>query len=1562
MALENNNTGTSFNEAPTQDGVFPIRGMKGLNSLQDPSVDLYRRLKDTPILQTNPDIYDRPTAITGSMLPEDYGSSKYDEDLNLLDVVEQEKTLNQLKAEQQSAGAKLLNGIIGAGALAASTFVRGTVGLGAGLVALIDQDPNTTFVNNPVNNLMNDWDDFVNENVPIYQTKFEEEHPWKNIFSAGSFSNNLIKNAGFIVGAAMSGGVYSNIVKNLGIASKIGSGIARVNNTVRAAKAADTGYEVAKATIGKAATGAAANALVSTMSAIGEGTFEASTNSKEWEEEQIAKRGEQFQTWLQNPSVQSELLKTAQSMVSIDNYSVVSPEGEIIRDMESYNQAVQETYNNLIEERWSDIRTEIHDDALKMANADLLANIPILALSNWILLGRLFRGGYKASRVAKIRGSFKEGFSTLPKALNTIKTAGKAAFVPVSEGLEEMNQSAAAAASGIWAEKDLDQFMEDKYDIEAENDTSNFLDAVWKGLQETYANKDNWLEFTYGAILGASPIPMPRLVRSENGSPKFQTHWEVWNTIKDSREEQSEAQRLVDYLNKRAADPKFKTTWESRIANNSLQAKMNESADDPFNFKNYEHRQAIHDLVALERAGKLGTFQKQLRDMASAPNTPELIESIRSSTTDPNGESWTNGLIDEEVYNRYKKNAEDLIKTTDYFANVSENIRVNYGDVFSDDALSEMVYIRTQIQDWKNRAIDIKNTLDSEVLEELSRSTTESEKVKEVINWLNTSDPNYLPDISTKDVKTLTSVFSDLVGKSNIVDKTSAISNLSDLFKIVASIDNGISTYNKYLQNPDRLNKKAETKKQEAQKKATKKEATKAQSRVEQTISDARTLSDLQTAMSSQDMEFLEEQGIENATLIEDTKQKVAKTERVRELAMEGVDPEDPASKAAQSLIDFVTEHNLADEALDPNSVEAVYGPEIAQAIENGIIDVPENAKPDFSKEVIDIVEDTLRRAQEEQDKLATLPDVVTDQTPEQTEISEDTEEELPNITSGMVDQPQEELTSTEEASIIGSKREKVTKSSLYTAVPEAHKEALTFVDGKNSLIKPDDPNWKVFEEVYIKRNPAHQVTDFSDIYRKLEQYGAFDYIRNHVIPTGTEVFLVADPKYLGPDAEKYGIPIFYAVRTSDGKLQPIGVTPSYKSDQVNSTLTAVGQELEALAKLSKDEWLISTKKLTVASVIDGSFIRSNDNIETVNQTYIGDTKTSLGVVVGDMIYTKGGAVYSSKISSSVSNWSNYNGRPVLLVQATSGKYKVIPLRTKTLGEDISIDSDLPIIKTLKSNISTLVSDANSGKSNTVLDKDIIDIKDLLYLPNLYLYTSKDKLGNTRLNIIQNTPEGKKLIESIILKEAVPVGETATVSQKDIQDQVLSFLADLSPKFQVSVGAIERGFGNSYLESDILYTDIDSPKIYNTWFTFSEVSEKAPKEVVSTTLENEVVIGKKSYHLSPEGWRDSRGSLVVDGRILKAIERKTKVSGNQDTMETPKVRVANPFQTGRVVTKSKPTATQNKTQNNLENSDKSLIFASLPQQVKEALERSKVSEQEFNSMPREIQDNIIKCL
>lgn len=651
-------------------------GMKSPRGYIQPSDTIYEGGEYSPIYKQ-------------SQGKDTYGSSIFDES----SVNEEEfNNLSDIRANNQPWYAQIGAGLAKGAILAGTTFLDGTLGLLFGAGTAINEDRWSGLWDNDFSKAMQSVNEWSEQALPNYYTKAEQEQPWyENIFTANFLGDKFIKNLGFTVGAFYSGGLEAAGVKGLGKlamagAKRLGAGIKTLKDISKASSIVATG-------------------LGSVTSAVNEGRIEALNNSKDWFELHKAQLDDEYNQRLQ----------------SIKNtYGGTEIYDQLVRTEQSaYNQALG----------------KLNEDRLKMGNADLLMNIPILTASNIIQFGKLYANGFKTSRKAYNilgrPGEYKAGTTKLGAAYNITKGA-------LSEGNEEILQGAASRIAGNYYSTDVNNFYKSKTDPEAAQETLDWTKSFAEGINETVNDGSAWEEFFIGSLTGALGMPRFRGIRSESGSLQSPITIEggAINEWRDYRNKIARENEIANYMNNRVNSPEFKNYYQGLIRHNKYQNDMNQAAEegDEFNFKNAEHAQLVSDIVMFDQAGKIEDLKSAINEASGT--SQEDLESIVVNTTskdengdligpfsqyaskDDNGNIIANFGTEEamnEMASKINKNKEGILNTIKEYQDIKDELILRTGQQLSDEQLEELTWMKSQIGNWAERATSMSGEVKSAI-------------------------------------------------------------------------------------------------------------------------------------------------------------------------------------------------------------------------------------------------------------------------------------------------------------------------------------------------------------------------------------------------------------------------------------------------------------------------------------------------------------------------------------------------------------------------------------------------------------------------------------------------------------------------------------------------------------------------------------------------------------------------------------------------------------------------------------------------------------------------------
>lgn len=1056
-----------------------------------------------------------------------YGSSIWDKP----SVNEEEyQNLADIRAENQPWYAQIGAGLAKGAILAGTTFLDGTIGLLFGAGTARGEDRMSGLWDNAFSKAMQSVNEWSEHALPNYYTKEEQEQPWyENIFTANFLGDKLIKNLGFTVGAFYSGGLEAAGVKGLGKLATVG------------AKRLGAGIKTLKGI--SEASSIVASGLGSVTSAVNEGRIEALNNSKDWFELHKAQLDDEY----------------AQRIQAITNQY----EGTEIYDQ--LMQAEKESYNAAL--------GRLSEDRLKMGNADLLMNIPILTASNIIQFGKLYANGFKTARKAANivgkAGEYTAGTTRLGAATAITKGA-------LSEGTEEILQGTASRIAGNYYSTDVNNFYKAKTNRQASQETLDWVKSFAEGINETVNDGSSWEEFFIGSLTGA--LGMPRFRGMKNAQGGFQSPITIeGGAINEWREYSKKIAReneIANYMNNRINSPEFKNYYQGLIRHNKYQNDMNRAAEegDEFNFKNAEHAQLISDVVMFDQAGKIEDLKSAINEASGT--SQEDLESIVVNTTskdengdligpfsqyaskDDNGNIIANFGTEEamnEMASKINKNKEDILNTIKEYQDIKDEFILNTGQQLSDDQLEELTWMKSQIDNWAERATSMSGEVKSAIgnvignLESLLRF---NQQVRDFEGQHNAdlTDIYKQADKNVKIIKDAINTFNKVRGQNDkalvytlannpeFVD--SLIKELNEVDETVLSADekedittklndivklgNASKTYNaklkEYLGIPQKqVEDHARADEQAAQQETKKKsDDLKASLNAAQNLQEFRSIIDAQDDTENRDkvLKELEDEGSEMAKNYRETSQYNNEVRRV----LNESDTEPQVKQDAMKLFQdqFNNSDNL-EHLANPNSIyinnenafdedsegdvelsatrfqEAQYELQKAMSKVNNDNRFKDRFSPEYKKPV-EKREGTVRG-----DDRTTTGDSGTSTTPTITSSEGLPTTELPvgNITAETVN---EENKKANERVETPQRPSRDTSNQFYRpAIPELHIEA-----SKEGDFRP-------FDIVVGEREKG---VDFSGIYGYLRDSGAFRYLNEGNLKAGDELGFMIDPSF----------------------------------------------------------------------------------------------------------------------------------------------------------------------------------------------------------------------------------------------------------------------------------------------------------------------------------------------------------------------------------------------------------------------------------------------------------------
>lgn len=1280
------------------------------------------------------------TSLEGTATP--WGESMFDEPTA---TEAQFQELGDIRAENQPWYAQIGAGLAKGAILAGTTFLDGTVGLVLGAGTAIGEGRWSGLWDNDFSKAMQSVNEWSEQALPNYYTRAEQEQPWyENIFTANFLGDKFIKNLGFTVGAFYSGGVTAAGLKVTKLPQLIGA--------------------IAKSSKAPAIVNTAVGA---TISAVNEGRIEALNNSKDWFELHKAQLDDSLRERLDaiqaeyEANAGKELVRSGVEGNQFVDPAYVKYQDAIAREREAYNAALG----------------KLNEDRLKMGNADLLMNIPILTASNIIQFGKLYANGFKTARKATNivgkAGEYTAGTTRLGAATAITKGA-------LSEGTEEMAQGAASRIAGNYYSTDVNNFYKSKTDPEAAQETLSWTKSFAEGINETVNDGSVWEEFFIGSLTGALGMPRFRSVRNAQGGIQSPITIEggAINEWRDYNEKIARENEIANYMNSRINSPEFKNYYQGLIRHNKYQNDMNRAAEegDEFNFKNAEHAQLVSDIAMFDNAGRMEDLTT-LINTAFDTSDENLASIVENTTTTLEDGSKVGPFVDkngnpmyatpegkQEMIEKLQQNHDEMTNTINNYLKIKDELDIKTGQQLSDDQLEELTWMKSQIGNWSERATamsgEVKSAIGS-VLGNLDSFLRFNEQVREfegaahadLTDRYRQADENVraiqgaintLNLVRSQDDKVLAHTLATnpkfvdgLVKGINEVDETvlsadekeDITTKLNDIVKL----GNASKTYNaklkEYLENPQKQAEDHARADEQAAQQETKKKSDdlKVSLNAAQNLQEFRSIIDSQDDIENRDrtLKTLEDEGSEMAKNYRETSQYNNEVRRV----LNESDAEPQVKQDAMKLLQdqFNNSENL-EQLANPNSIY----------INN------ENA---FDEDSEGDVELSATRFQEAQYALQNAMSQVNNDnrfkdrfSPEYKKPVEKREgtvrgDDRRDTTGDSGTSTTPTVTSSEDLPTTELPVGNITAEMINEENKKANERVETpqrpSRDTLNQFYRPAIPELHIeaskegdFRPFDIVVSEREKNVDFSGIYGYLRDQGAFRYVNEGNLKAGDELGFMIDPDYNENTifiVDKRNNQVVGSLDESDYSVSRYeglkGLEEKIRGEYANRQNKTGKFIATPVTKVSK---------VMVGRVPYGNTERSLSEIPNVSST---DRKPIFGIIKNGVLTTNG-KIDDSLIIKPV-DMSQKEGRLYLLIPNGAGKYSPAAVRVKHFNnEEFNLNdsnvSSTPVGEDIKNAITKL----STATSQDDVSAAMQDLAQDLYMQDIMVTWFSSRAGD----------------------------------------------------------------------------------------------------------------------------------------------------------------------------------------------------------------------------------------
>lgn len=1375
---------------PSTQGTGGLRGLDGINRLRERGINI-----DTSILGLARDYRGIMQEINRTATPrQDIGfvgvnDSMFDEDITSATQLDNlANTRGELQPWYAQIGAGLAKGVI----LAGTTFLDGTLGLVLGGAQAIAEGRGSALWDNPFSKAMQSINEWSEEALPNYYTDAERNEPWyENIFTANFLGDKFIKNLGFTVGAFYGGGVTAAGLK----ATKLPQIIGAIAKSSRAPAIVTSG-------------------VGATISAVNEGRIEALNNSTDWFNLHKTQLDDQHTARLQ----------------AIDGMYL---------DPEMHNRMIAQENAN-----YEATLSKLTEDRLKMGNADLLMNIPILTASNLIQFGRMYANGFKTARKAtNIVGKAGE-YAT---GRTTGKGIARATLSPLSEGLEEISQGAASRISGNYYEDDVNNFYKAKIDPQAEQETLSWMKSFAQGINETVNDGSSWEEFFIGTLTGALGMPRFRGIRSSEGRLQSPVTLEggTIGEFREYRDKMNRENEIANYMNERVQSPEFINYYQGLIRHNKYQNDMNQAVEnnDEFEFKNAEHAQLISDIAMFDNAGKLEDLTTLVNSAydTSDENLAAIVENTTSTVTDENGkEAKVGPFIDkngnpmystpegkQEMIGKLTQTRDEMLNTITNYTKIKDDIDIRTGQQLSDEQLEELTWLKSQIGNWQGRAnqlssevkpttgtvlgsmsqlADMYNSIKTEEgkahagLTDLYNSADNNERqirknmsILETVRGLDDKTFAYLLSSDPKLVEGIKSVIESPLSGVTADDAQAFNEKIDDIVKLVDATGKYNTKLKEYLENPAKLQEDIVSSTENIANEEAKKKSDNLKSRLlsATNLSEFRqTLNEEEDAATKEEtLKSLEDEGNEMAKNYREVNAYNTDVQR----AINSLD-ESPAVKAdALKLLQdqFENSSNL-NEIANPDSIY----------VDNADALYDDNLTP----------EENAVKFQEAQYALLRAMNQINNENRFKNRFSQDyrtlREKGKPNPSAPTKDTTGDSGTSTippvstEGLPVVTY--EPPIGNVTATQVKDENKETNSRVETPQSLdskqksrrpyYRPSIPELHIqaskegdFRPFNVVAAEREKGVNFDELYNYLRDNGAFTYVNEGNLKAGDELGFMIDPEFNDHT-------IFIVDRRNNQIVGSLDES-DYSVDRYEG-LAGLEEKIKAefAQRSDKSKKFIATPTTRVSQVMVGRIPYSTEERSLANIPNVsGEGKSPIFGIIKNGTLATNGRLDDSLIIKPV-DMAQKEGRMYLLIPNAAGKYSPAAVRVKHFNktefnpEDVEVQGT-QVYKNIQESIDAL---ANS-LSEEDLNNAVKSLATNLYTGDLHIdWFTSDSGNGIRFTKVQRDAQGNEIYEEKdgkrIRKETV---KTVFLTEKWDQNTLFSITGNEEVQTEPASKSIE---------------------------------------------------------------------------------------------------------------------------------------------------------------------------
>ena len=555
-------------------------------------------------------------------------------------------------AQGQGWTSKMVNGVGKGLLLTGTTFLQSTVGLVNGLARAASDGRAASFYDNDLNRWVDDINNKANNYAPNYYKDVETNAAWYSptkLLTANFLWDGIVKNMGFMAGAALAGNVFAG---GIGAASRALATLPKAGKLFSLGKAA----EVVAAT-----------------------------------EEGLLAADKAAETYGKVKSLSDKFL---------NQYNILNPGSRaLVAGLSTTGEAGFEAFQNLNQFRTEKINeyraahggldpmgealAKINENADAVGNASFLANVGLLSATNYIQFPKILGSSYRAEKgivndvvkgigeITEQEGKYVSKASMQSKGIVSTLNKVRPYTFSASEGFEEGAQYAIQTGT------------QDYYNKKYNNKDTDFMDSIGVGIQQTLGTNEGMSNVLMGGLSGALMMGRGR--------------------YREGKALRENTEAAVNQFNKYRLSDFTKDTIDSVNRGTALQEERETllKEGNVTDSKDIEHDYIINYLTPRIKYGRYDLVKSEIEDYRRLAMTDEGFSQLQAEGKALNTDTKEAYL---ERLNKFEQTAENT-------KSLYQSLHLRYGGItdkdknplYSPEVMDKLVYASSKISDYDNR-------------------------------------------------------------------------------------------------------------------------------------------------------------------------------------------------------------------------------------------------------------------------------------------------------------------------------------------------------------------------------------------------------------------------------------------------------------------------------------------------------------------------------------------------------------------------------------------------------------------------------------------------------------------------------------------------------------------------------------------------------------------------------------------------------------------------------------------------------------------------------------------